>query len=89
MDENTPVVTSVAKVAARFFAELSTAIPVWQSRLQENPDDLEQIEQEVHMLTTRGADMVASGLLSIALQDPSPEQKREQSQAKYSSAGAE
>jgi hypothetical protein len=75
MAPDAPVITSVMEMVSRFSVELTAAVPDWEARLKAEPDDLEQIEQEVHALTSRGADMVICGLLSVAMQDRATEER--------------
>lgn len=75
MAPDAPVITSVVEMVSRFSVELTAAVPDWEARLKAEPDDLEQIEQEVHALTSRGADMVICGLLSVAMQDRATEER--------------
>jgi hypothetical protein len=74
MAPDAPVITSVLEMSARFSAELTASLPDWETRLKANADDLEQIEREVHSLTSRGADMVVCGLLSVAMRDPATDE---------------
>ena len=75
----TPPIKSPEEMGGRFQAELMMALPEWKKRLQGNPDCLVEIEQDVHQVFARGADMLVSGLIGdfltalIALVPPTSE----------------
>ena len=84
MSPEGPVIKSVMQTASQFAAELFAAIPDWESRLKADPDSLEEIEQEVHAATSRGADMVICGLLSVAFRDSAIEAESDVLRRQYS-----
>jgi hypothetical protein len=63
----TPPVESPEEMGGRFQAELMMALPGWKKRLQGNPDCLVEIEQDVHAVFARGADMLVVGLLALVM----------------------
>lgn len=59
-----PAVQSPEEMGGRFQAELMTVLPGWKERLQRNPDQLVDLEREVHATFSRGADLLVVGLLA-------------------------
>jgi len=41
-------------MVARFRAELMTALPGWKQRLRDHPEQLPELEREVHAACSRG-----------------------------------
>lgn len=58
-------IKSVNEMVLRFSQELLGSIPEWKARLREAPDELEELEREVHAACARGADFVVAGLVSV------------------------
>jgi hypothetical protein len=67
---NSPIVRSPEEMAGRFQAELMTALPDWKERLRAHPDQLVELEQEIHAAFSRGADLLVVGLLSVVTKTP-------------------
>jgi hypothetical protein len=61
------VIESVEEMAGRFSSELMTHIPGWKARLTSEPDELEQLEHDVHAAFDRGADLVLAGLIAVVM----------------------
>jgi len=64
-----PQVEGTIETVGRFFAELAALLPQWQQRLEQTPERLPQVEQEIHRQFARGADLVVVGLLSLLLKN--------------------
>lgn len=62
-----PAIESVEEMAGRFSSELMTLMPVWKERLTSKPDELEQLEHDVHAAFARGADLVLAGLIAVVM----------------------
>ncbi len=62
---DTPCVRSSEEMAGRFHAELMTALPGWKERLGANPDQMLELEQEIHAAFSRGADLLVVGLMAV------------------------
>lgn len=62
-----PDIQSAEEMAGRFYGELSAVLPDWKQRLTLNPNQLEELEQEVHATFARGADLVVAGLVAIVM----------------------
>lgn len=60
-------IESTGEMLGRFLGELHDSLPGWLSRLTEQPNELEEIEREVHQLFARGADMVVAGLVALVM----------------------
>ena len=84
MGADMPVVESAVVAARDFFGGLMAAVPGWQARLRDDPDQLQAIEQEVHKLMGEGGDMVVCGLMSVAVRDPSLQSKQEACRDEFS-----
>jgi hypothetical protein len=54
-------------MAGRFSSELMTLMPGWKARLTARPDELEQLEHDVHAAFDRGADLVLAGLIAVVM----------------------
>jgi hypothetical protein len=57
-------------MAGRFQAELMTALPGWKERLGASPDQMVELEQEVHAAFSRGADLLVVGLIAVVTKAP-------------------
>jgi hypothetical protein len=57
-------------MAGRFQAELMTALPGWKERLETDPTQLVELEQEVHAAFARGADLLIVGLVAVVMKAP-------------------
>src|SRR5437899_10436217 len=66
----TPCVRSPEEMAGRFQAELMTALPGWKERLGAHPDQMMELEQEIHAAFSRGADLLVVGLMAVVTKDP-------------------
>jgi hypothetical protein len=60
-------IESVEEMAGRFSSELMTLMPSWKERLTSRPDELEQLEHDVHGAFDRGADLVLAGLIAVVM----------------------
>lgn len=58
-------IKSVNEMVLRFSQDLLAAIPDWKARLRDDPDELEELERDVHAACARGADFVVAGLVSV------------------------
>ena len=67
---NTPIVRSPEEMAGRFQAELMTALPGWRYRLKAHPEQMAELEQEIHVAFSRGADLLVVGLLAVVTNSP-------------------
>jgi hypothetical protein len=68
-EKNSPPVESPEEMVGRFQAELITALPGWKQRLTTNPGQLAELEREVHVTFSRGADLLVVGLLAVAMKN--------------------
>lgn len=66
----TPCVESAEEMAGRFHAELMTVLPKWKATLAADPDRLMDLEREIHALFSRGADLLAVGLMAVTTRAP-------------------
>ena len=73
-DRNAPPVRSVEEMVGQFQLELGAALPGWKARLKSHPDQLEELEREVHSLFSRGADLLAVGLVAVVMKETSFDQ---------------
>jgi hypothetical protein len=64
---NTPPLKSAEEMVGRFQAELITALPGWKERLRSQPEHLGELEREVHVAFSRGADLVIAGLVAVVM----------------------
>ena len=67
---DTPCVRSPEEMAGRFQAELMTALPGWKERLGANPDEMVDLEQDIHAAFSRGADLLVVGLIAVVTKAP-------------------
>lgn len=74
---NAPPVRSVEEMVGQFQLELSAALPGWKARLKNHPDHLGELEREVHATFSRGADLLAVGLLAVVMKEATFEQASE------------
>lgn len=65
-----PCVESPEQMAGRFHSEMITALPKWKQRLWSNPDQMIDLEQEVHTAFARGADLLMVGLMAEVTKTP-------------------
>lgn len=65
--KDSPPVESPEEMVGRFQAELMTALPGWKERLTINPRQLPELEREVQVVFSRGADLLIVGLLAVAM----------------------
>lgn len=65
-----PSIDSVEEMAGRFSSELIAQMPGWRERLIENPEELGELEREVHSAFGRGADLVLAGLVAVVMKQP-------------------
>jgi hypothetical protein len=66
---NSPPVKSPVEMAARFQAELLTALPGWKEQLRSDPDQLAKLERDVHAAFSRGADLLVVGLVAAVMKE--------------------
>lgn len=62
-----PMIESVEEMAGRFSSELMTLMPGWKERIFSAPEELHQIERDVHRAFSRGADLVLAGLIAVTM----------------------
>lgn len=62
-----PYVESPEEMAGRFHSELMTALPSWKERLRGRPEDLCDLERDVHAAFSRGADLLVVGLIALVM----------------------
>ena len=62
---NGDFVTSPDQMLGMFLGELSRNFKPWIDRLQQDPQELSQIEQEVATVCARGAGMIVVGLMAV------------------------
>ena len=84
MEPDGPVIKSVLEVTTQFWCRLTLSLPEWQARLEESPDELHQVEAEVHRTMARGADTIVAGLISLVLQGETVKRQREASRKSFS-----
>jgi hypothetical protein len=66
---NSPAVRSVEEMVGQFQIELIAALPGWKERLRLHPDELGELEREVHAKFSRGADLLAVGLVAVVMKE--------------------
>ncbi len=79
-----PMVEGTTETAARFYAELATRLPQWQQRLEQSPEQLHEIERDVHLQFSRGADLIVVGLIAVLMKQQGFEQSVEDSRRGFS-----
>ena len=67
--QNGPPVRSVEEMVGQFQLELSAALPGWKQRLKSDPDELGELEREVHVAFSRGADLLTVGLVAVVMKE--------------------
>lgn len=72
------LIQSAGQMVGKFTGELVSKLAIWEKQLLQSPESLEDIEQEVHAAFLRGAGMVTSGLLAVALLSKDVEQRSEE-----------
>ena len=68
-ERNAPPVRSVEEMVGQFQLELSAALPGWKERLKRHPDQLGELEREMHATFSRGADLLAVGLVAVVMKE--------------------
>ena len=81
--KNAAAIESVEEMAGRFTSELMTFMGGWQQRLMAEPEELEQIERDVHVAFARGADLVVAGLIAVVMKQPEFEAAAERTRAGF------
>lgn len=61
-------IKTVAEMIVRFTGEVFPKLAEWERRLTADPQNLEQLEQEVQQAFSRGAGLVVAGLISVVMQ---------------------
>jgi hypothetical protein len=80
---NSPPVVSPEEMAGRFSSELMGAMPGWKRWLGEDPGRLAELEQEVRVAFSRGADLVVAGLIALVMKEPGFEEACEETRRGY------
>lgn len=62
-----PAIESMEQMFGYFSGELIQEFPSWRKRLMDQPDELIELEREVHAACVRGADMIIAGLVAVVL----------------------
>ena len=60
-------IQSAAQMFGRFSGQLVEQLPVWRERLHEDPQELGDIELEVHRAFTAGAGQIVAGLIAVVM----------------------
>ena len=69
LDPKSPdFMASPEDMLGRFYAELMRLVPGWKQRLLAHPDALPELEREVQIKFSRGADLAVVGLISWVMQ---------------------
>jgi hypothetical protein len=76
-------VSGPEEMAGRFHAELFMRLPGWKQQLAEAPDQLSDLEREVHAAFAGGADLLVAGLLAEVMKQPSFDEACEQTRRHY------
>jgi hypothetical protein len=66
---NSPPVRSVEEMVGQFQIELMAALPGWKDRLKSHPEQLGELERAVHAVFSRGADLLAVGLVAVVMKE--------------------
>ncbi len=80
---DSPPVRSVEEMVGQFQMELITALPGWKERLRLHPDQLGELEREVHATFSRGADLVAVGLVAVVMKQAAFDQACERTRDEF------
>jgi len=80
---NGEAVGSVEQMFGRFSAELIQQFPAWRDRLAERPDEMAELEADVHAACMRGAGMIVCGLFAIVLQSRQLAEASEQTRKNF------
>jgi hypothetical protein len=80
---NSPPVVSPEEMAGRFHGEWIGAMPDWKRRLGEDPSRLAELEHDVRVAFSRGADLVVAGLIALVMKQPGFEEACEQTRRNY------
>jgi len=81
--KDSPPVKSPEEMAGRFQAELMTMLPDWKQRLREAPEQMPQVEHDVHAAFARGADLLVVGLLAPAMKNEAFDQACEETRQNF------
>ena len=76
-------VQSPEEMVGRFHGELMTSLPGWKAQLSNGPDQLGNLEREVHAAFSRGADLVVVGLISAVMKQEAFDQACEQTRTGF------
>jgi len=77
-------IESVGQMFGRFSGEFFEQLPGWQQRLQDDPQDLDEIEGEVHRAFSQGAGQIVGGLIAVVMASAELEQAAEQTRQNFS-----
>lgn len=77
-------IQSVEEMFGRFSGELLNQLSDWRDQLIESPSGLETIEQSVHRVFSRGADMIVAGIVASTISGGHVEQAAEQTRKRFS-----
>ena len=80
---NSPPVVSPEEMAGRFHGELIGALPDWKRRLGEDPSRLTELEHDVRVAFSRGADLVVAGLIALVMKQPGFDEACERTRQNY------
>lgn len=83
-EKNSSNISSIEEMVGRFLGQLNAQLPVWKTRLAEDPEQLEAIERDVHAAFARGADLVSAGLLAVVMGSEDFEKSSENVRMQYS-----
>jgi hypothetical protein len=77
-------IESVAQMFGRFSGELFERVPDWQKQLGDDPQNLDDIELEVHRFFTQGAGQIVGGLIAVVMASAELERAAEQTRQDFS-----
>ncbi len=81
--KNGDPIQSVAEMFAKFSGELIPRLPEWEKQLAADPEQLDELERDIHKAFARGAGLVVAGLVSVAMQKKEFAERAEQTRQQF------
>jgi hypothetical protein len=81
---NGEFIQSAGEMFGRFSGEVLPKLSAWKRRLQQDPGELESIENEIRHAFTRGAGLIVAGLVSVVMQTKELAEASERTRLEFS-----